>query len=109
MTHLAGTTLLGLVGEDGDLLALTVLNYGSLNGRILNVGLSNLEGGGLFNSNDLVKNDLGVLFSVELFYIDEVALFYAILLSACFDNSVHFFGTCLNISLATEGVPKRQL
>jgi len=42
MTHLAGTTLLGLVGEDGDLLALAVLDHLAGDGGALYQGGADL-------------------------------------------------------------------
>ena len=43
MTHLALGVLLGLVGEDGDLLSLAVLNYLSCNACACNVGSADGE------------------------------------------------------------------
>ena len=65
MTHLAGATLLGLISEDVDLLALAVLKNGTLYESILNIGLAYLKSL-IAYSDDLVKGDLLVDFSIEL-------------------------------------------
>ena len=103
MTHLAGTTLLGLVGEDGDLLTLSVLKNDTLN-LCVNVRSTYFKISVVVaNCNNLIEYYSFFCGCIELFDEDNVAALNTVLLTAGFDDCVHFSGTCLNSRLATVG------
>ena len=82
-------TLLGVVLEDADLLALAVLDDGSLHGSALHNGGAE---GGLFavdDGQDLVELDGVAGFLVQLLDVDHVALSDLVLLAAGHDDCVH--------------------
>ena len=66
MTHLALGVLLGLVGEDGDLLSLAVLNYLSCNACACNVGSADGEAVVGTDCYYLIKGVIGCFFGAEL-------------------------------------------
>ena len=77
-----GRTLLGLVGENGDLLSFTVFDYLSFNCCSAYIGSAYFKTAVLSDSNDFVESNGIISVNVELFNKDLIALFYLILLSS---------------------------
>ena len=84
------TTVVGLclVLENTDLRTFALFQNLSGYFRIGNGGLANLDIVSSYEEN-LVKGYFCADFRVKLFHGQLLAYFYAVLLSACFDNSVH--------------------
>ena len=101
MAHFTSAALLWLVGKYCYLFALAVLKNCAFYKSVLNVRLANLKALVTY-SNDLVEGNLFVNLSVKLFNLDNVTVLNTVLLSACFDNCVHFFTPAIIYSLATD-------
>ena len=89
VTELALLILLGLVGEDNNLLRLAVLENLCGDARAFNRGSSDYNAVILADGNDLVKGDLLLRLCVQLFDEYDIAGLNLLLLSAGFDNCVH--------------------
>ena len=96
-------TLLGIVLEDADLLALAVLDDLGLHGSALHNG--GAEGGLLAvdDSQYLVELDGVAGFLVQLLDVDHVALGHLVLLAAGHDDCVHCLFQLLHYGLAVGG------
>ena len=104
MTDAALAALLGLICEDCDLLALAVLDKCSLNGSTVYIRSANGNFAVLTNEDNLIESYFA-FFNAELFNENFVALFYLILLSACFDNCVNFrYLLFICLAMITGGV-----
>ena len=89
MTQLTGLTLLGLVGEDGDLLTLAVLQHIGGDGSTLHIGSADLQVRIVVQSDHLIEGDRGFLSNIQLLNVQNVAVLNLVLLAAGFDNCVH--------------------
>ena len=105
MTLLLADVLLGLVVEYNNLLALTMLDYGSLGGNALYYGLTN---------NNLVaakhqyfESNFSTYFGIQLFNENLVASCYLVLLATGTDDSVHVLYLLLQISPVCTAVGPR--
>jgi len=103
MTLTLTITLLGVVLEDADLLALAVLHDGSLDRSTLNNG--GTEGCVLAvqDSQDLLKLDGFAGLDGQLLDEEHVALCDLVLLTAGHDDCVHFFFNSFIYGLAVGG------
>ena len=89
MTHFTLFVLFGLVGENSNLLGLAVFQNGSLNRCALNLRSADFHAIVVRDHNDFVDGDLGVSFTLELLYKNDVSNLNTVLLSASFHNCVH--------------------
>ena len=88
MTHLPLLVLLGLVGKDGDLLCLAVLQDLSANSSLGTI-LAYLQPVVGAYCKYGVKGDLGVCLGVQLLDIKHIALRHLVLFTAGNNNCVH--------------------
>ena len=90
MAHLALLALLRLVGEDGDLLSLTVLQDLTGYGSTLNIRCADL-GAVLVAQCDNRELNCLVFIDCKLLNVNNVAVLNLVLLTACFNNCKRVF------------------
>ena len=73
MTEFSLLVLLSLVGHNGNLLGLAVLNCLGSNGCTLNIGSADLDSVVTCNCNNLVENNFAVAFYIKLFDKNNIA------------------------------------
>ena len=103
MTLTLTITLLGVVLEDADLLALAVLHDGSLDRSTLHHGSAESGLLAVDDSQDLVKLDGFAGLAGQLLDEDHVALSDLVLLAAGHDDCVHLLFQLLHFGLAVGG------
>ena len=91
MTHLLLLALLGLVLEDGDLLSLAVLDDLSFDGCAFHDGSADLGVLTIQNSQNLLKLNCLLSFSLQLLDVQNITLGYGVLLATGYDNCFHLF------------------
>ena len=106
MTHLALFVLLWLVGEDGNLLTLAVLENLSLNSGLCTI-LACLEALVAAYCQNFIKCDFCISLGIQLFDVENIALSNLVLLTTCYDSCV--YSIISFISLATIGVYTRYI
>ena len=89
MAQRALAALLGLIGEDGDFLALAVLDDPRFHGGALDVRRADFQFFVVMQGDDLIKGHGGFLGSIQLFHEQNVAVLHFVLLAAGFDDGVH--------------------
>ena len=103
MTLTLTITLLGVILEDADLLALAVLHDGSLNGSTLNNGSTEGCVLAVQDSQDLLELNGFAGLDGQLLDEEHVALCDLVLLTAGHDDCVHFFFNSFIYGLAVGG------
>ena len=90
MTDVLPLTLLGLVLDDVDLLALAVLNDLSLDDSTFNNGSADLGILAVQDSQNLLELDGLLSLNVQLLDVQDITLSHGVLLTAGHDNCFHF-------------------